>query len=551
MTSRRGPRSVSRASTPSDTGDWSTRLRATSVRLEDAPPPPSPTKVTRGRAAPSRTSVLRGSIVGSVAGSIAGSDAGSNDSYTRGRASGNKSRNARSGTTGNTYGTGAAAQSSQMSAQGTLTGLSGAMSSELRVQTLTQRPESSRAHREDPDEPNPDRPLGPGVPPFPGQILEPVREESERPDTSKSYGPAHEYGMGHVDGRNKSFSEAHEAGMASRFNREPTPYHARNSPSSRSSPEPAIEPEQKQEPELVRMSRGLRSCNWLKQHHFAILSGLLLTLAGTLLYAFGPAMLEQMKRVTAPTMLPNGVTPATVTVTTHVHDVETTTVTLVKETSIVKIPSVQDRRNFFNVEIGAHIDDRLTSSTRAPKRSWYGSIFGPIGSYWGGPFTDPDVKPALTAIQPWTETGQCWCASSSDLGLGQMQLGVHLPIILKPDAITLEHQPHHLSLDAKNAPRHMEIWAEVLATEGEAPEPGCVSEPPPVGGEWTCLGRMEFKQFNTAEKAQRLDLQNPYVHTKRVVIQVTENWGRDYTCLYRVQLHGEMVSTLHGGAIIE
>lgn len=562
MTSQRaGARSVSRASTPSEAGDWQSRLRA----RPDESPMPSPTKVGRSRAPSAR--VLKGSVAGSTAGSVApsivGSDVGSVNSVTRGHTSGSKSRNARAGTSGNTYGTTAAAQSSQMTAGQALTGLSAAISSELRaqtsaamsselqVETWAQRTEPQR-FRDDREDPNPERPFGPGIPEgtpdYPNRFLEPVREESEGIYSSKSYGPFHEYGMGQTGTRNKSFSDAHEAGIAGKSQLNPNPFSTRNSPSSRSSSagsevEPVAEPVAKpvrartqapasQERYGFGAPRSLRFYPWYLRNRYIILrSLLLLPLFGTLLYMFGTSMLEQGKQLVSSASSP----AVTVTSPEHVH--KTTTIThVIKETSVMAVrSSIEERRNYFNMEIGATIDSRLTSITRAPM-TLVASVFGPLyGSFFAGPI----VNQADTALRPWTETGQSWCAATSDLGQGQLQLGVSLPFTVRPLAITLEHQPRDLSFDRDNSARNVQLWVETQEdSTGVDLNVDCGPKPEGMDKFWLCVAKMEFRPFNGEEKAQRIEFRNEHVYTNHVAFRVTNNWGSDHTCLYRVQLHG-------------
>lgn len=239
--------------------------------------------------------------------------------------------------------------------------------------------------------------------------------------------------------------------------------------------------------------------------------------------------------------------PPTVTVTSHIHAHKTTTVTeIIKETSIIAPrPSIQERRNFFNMEVGATIDPRLTSITRAPINLLY-SVLAPLSGKW---FPGPMVNQADTALRPWTETGQSWCAASSDLGQGQLQLGIALPYIVRPLAVTLEHQLEHLSFDPTNSARHVELWVESHEdSTGANVNNDCGPTPEGMDEFWFCVAKMEFSRFNGEEKSQRIEFRNEHVFTNHFAFRVMDNWGSDHTCLYRVQMHGEMKRKLKDGA---
>ncbi|QDS73133.1 hypothetical protein FKW77_001593 [Venturia effusa] len=474
----------------------------------------SPTKVTRqGTRASSR---LKAASV-----SVAGSDVGSVDSIPDPpRNTGVRSRNARAGITGNSYGTAADAKSSQMAA-GNSKGLADNMIDQLQEETHRQQrgqaliPQDSGGFN-----PDPVRSWR--------QFLPPVREESSDFNTSKSFGPRHEHGMGQTDSRKKSFSIEHEHGIARSIiygrsvepivhSREATPDSLRDSPSYRAESSPGLDVNQ-----------------LMEDHKKAIWT--FFGLVGLLFFGwcYSPLLWENASRLT-----PDGAIPPAVTVTSHVHAHKTTTITeIIKETSLAAPPaSIQERRNFFNMEIGAKIDPSLTSITRAPMNLLY-SVLAPLSGKW---FPSPIVNQADTALRPWTETGQSWCAASSDLGQGQLQLGISLPFTVRPLAITLEHQLEHLSFDPNNSARHVELWVESHEdSTGANSNNDCGPTPEGLNEFWFCVAKMEFSRFNGEEKSQRIEFRNEHVFTNHFAFRVMDNWGSDHTCLYRVQMHGEM-----------
>lgn len=499
MASRRTPRavSVSRGATPSEAGDsWNGgrtdgRLRPRQPSLEATAP--SPTKVNRTaatRAIVSKRTLNLSAIGGSVSQSIAESDAGSIDPIT-----GNRSRNARN--------------------------------SQLQEESSHQRVQAWRAHSNS-GAASPDR------------FLSAVQEESEEPFSGRSFGPRHEHGMGQTGSRNKSFSEDHEDGIARSVNRqhagEPA-FQERDSVQDRSRNSFSTH---------TSTPAGLdRARNGHKNTIRSILALLVLLVFGWLC---GQALWENAKHhLASPTVLPDGSTPPTVTVTSHLHAHKTTTVTqIIKETSVVAPrPFILERRNFFNMEIGAKIDPSLTSITRAPMNVLY-SILAPLSGKW---FPGPIVNQADAALKHWTETGQSWCAASSDLGQGQLQLGISLPFTVRPLAVTLEHQLEHLSFDPFNSARHVELWVEAHEdSTGANANNDCGPTPEGMDEFWFCVAKMEFSRFNGEEKSQRIEFRNEHMFTNHFAFRVLDNWGSDHTCLYRIQMHGELKRKMDSGA---
>ncbi|RDI76297.1 hypothetical protein Vi05172_g13721 [Venturia inaequalis] len=543
--SRRTPRavSVSRAATPSDAGSdsWNgTRLRPRQSSLDT--PGLSPTKVTRtaaSRTTGSKRLVKVSSVGGSVSQSVAESETGSVDPTTGlRRNTGDRSRNARPGTNGNSYGAVVDAQSSQMDSEDPNAGLSRTLDTQLQQENGTQRVEvwRVRTHKA-----NLARLLA----------LSAVREDSEEM-SGKSFGPSHEHGMGHTASRPKSFSDDHEGGIANHIQRQPTgkpgakedddvSEHSRFSATTHTSMSVRLDT-----PENLLPWED-RARIWYNGHKNIIRS--VLSLLGLLLFGFlfGQALWDNVKyHLTSPKLLPDGSMPPTVTVTSHVHSHMTTTVTeIIKETSVVApLPSMQERRNVFNMEVGAKIDPRLTSITRAPM-TLLNSVLAPLSGKW---FPGPIVNQADIALKHWTETGQSWCAASSDLGQGQLQLGVSLPFTVRPLAVTLEHQLEHLSFDPSNSARHVELWIESHEdSTGANVNNDCGPRPEGMDEFWFCVAKMEFGRFNGEEKSQRIEFRNEHMFTKHFAFRVLDNWGSDHTCLYRLQMHGQLKRERNSG----
>ncbi|XP_019907047.1 SUN domain-containing protein 1-like isoform X3 [Esox lucius] len=129
---------------------------------------------------------------------------------------------------------------------------------------------------------------------------------------------------------------------------------------------------------------------------------------------------------------------------------------------------------------------------------------------------------------PWTviegnppKPGRCWPFQGSQ---GYLTVSLSCPIHITH--VTVEHIPVVLSPTGNihSAPKDFNVYG--MSTEEE---------------EGTLLGTFTFSQAGDA--AQTFELPKPSSVYRFVELQVLTNWGnKDYTCLYRFQVHGKMPS---------
>ncbi|MCJ1394549.1 hypothetical protein MMC18_007428 [Xylographa bjoerkii] len=214
-------------------------------------------------------------------------------------------------------------------------------------------------------------------------------------------------------------------------------------------------------------------------------------------------------------------------------------------------PIGPDRVNYFSRGLGATIDPHLTSPTRkltVRSRSWFG-----LSSY---ELRTPDP---ITAILPWADIGDCWCAPPSG---GKAQLTVLLPRKIVPTHLVIEHIPQGATLDIGSAPREVELWVQIEDPEARvrvidaaltvptlAEESLLSARTLPVYGAaaaldktWIRIGRWEYDIFaanHVQSFAVPVELDHFQVAVDKVSVRVRKNWGmKDYTCLYRLKMHG-------------
>ncbi|PSN62164.1 hypothetical protein BS50DRAFT_139079 [Corynespora cassiicola Philippines] len=192
------------------------------------------------------------------------------------------------------------------------------------------------------------------------------------------------------------------------------------------------------------------------------------------------------------------------------------------------------RVNYFSPSLGAHVIPWLTSPSYRPQQ-W--TLFRGLRLFEAA----AEHRPAMTALQRWEEPGDCWCAARDDTGVnGMAQLAVALPAAVYPTAVTIEHPPMAMMprQDVRTAPRAFELWIKTDSPPVVVSSSAEPCDPAPSQG-WTCLGRFSYNILGGVPHRQTFDVQaRSSEPVRQALVRVASNWGADFTCLYRVQLHG-------------
>ena len=196
---------------------------------------------------------------------------------------------------------------------------------------------------------------------------------------------------------------------------------------------------------------------------------------------------------------------------------------------------------------GARINPLLTSPTyHQSPRSFVkrlGSyVLGGAGSTWGH-------QPAMALFQD-TNVGMCWAFPGSQGGLG-----IRLSESVLITDVSLEHVHREVSKNVASAPKEWSLYAlitdDTARSQIDSINSGLYESLPPanlprgytllVKGEYD-INNDEGKTIQTVPVPAAIRRLN--VPVEQVVFAVASNWGNaEYTCLYRVRVHGQ---GLHG-----
>lgn len=172
------------------------------------------------------------------------------------------------------------------------------------------------------------------------------------------------------------------------------------------------------------------------------------------------------------------------------------------------------------------------------------------------------TAPPETILQPATFPGACWPLAGSS-----GQVTIVLPYPIRPTAITIDHVSHLLVEDRTAAPRTMRVWGYENCSDHDCR--GLEYDPDAVydlfGGQtveynlkqtssvqsfWIPASSKSVQTNKDPASCTAPDDETPScsgdVSTlpldtliRAVRLEVVDNWGNgDYTCLYRVRVHG-------------
>lgn len=138
----------------------------------------------------------------------------------------------------------------------------------------------------------------------------------------------------------------------------------------------------------------------------------------------------------------------------------------------------------------------------------------------------------VAALTDYQHAGACWPMAGKQGSLG---VRLYRPVSVK--AVSIDYMDFPQVIESNSAPADFEVWGltykhrglwDTLALSEE--EEGKVY-----------LGRFKY-DINKPNQVQTFNVQHSSAPIKDVVFRFLDNWGHDnYTCIYRVRVHGVVV----------
>ncbi|KAF8158930.1 UNC-like C-terminal-domain-containing protein, partial [Mycena galopus ATCC 62051] len=167
---------------------------------------------------------------------------------------------------------------------------------------------------------------------------------------------------------------------------------------------------------------------------------------------------------------------------------------------------------------GASVIPFLTSAT-------YILYPSPLPRNFLGHYTGTGIltgRPPVTALNYDVHDGHCWPFAGS-----QGQLGIALSSPIYIEAITIDHVASAIAVGRRtSAPQDMEVWALVEGRDNYIRIASFQYDIHSRNGVQTFLVDAEIKNLG--------------IDFGVIVLVVKNNWGMgEYTCLYRIRVHGQ------------
>ncbi|RKF82622.1 hypothetical protein GcC1_012016 [Golovinomyces cichoracearum] len=210
--------------------------------------------------------------------------------------------------------------------------------------------------------------------------------------------------------------------------------------------------------------------------------------------------------------------------------------------------------NHFSKKTGAQIEHKITSPNYVlPSQAgmrFYERFLRHLSRNY-----PPPPNPPEEALSKWDEHGDCWCSPAKYGGGFGLSLGVILGNKIYPEEIVIEHIQSSAALQPGAAPRMLELFAAIedpeiepfVRQESQRLFPNLNSNEINGLKSFVCIASWTYdleSSHNVQAHEIQLSLRGFGIGTSRVLVRSISNWGTgdvNYTCLYRVRLHGALV----------
>ncbi|CAM9557981.1 unnamed protein product [Ectocarpus fasciculatus] len=170
-------------------------------------------------------------------------------------------------------------------------------------------------------------------------------------------------------------------------------------------------------------------------------------------------------------------------------------------------------RDYANAALGGRVltSKGMVSDTYTPS-SWWGP-----SRYWHGAGVENGVGPVESVISEGSSLGACWAMSGSE-GL----VTIELPEQITVDGVSVEHASRMVTTESGSAPKELEVvWGMRKKND---------NFPAKLGSAVYDVDGRPIQTFPIEPKG---------VPFKLIQFKILSNWGNpDYTCLYRLRVHG-------------
>lgn len=192
--------------------------------------------------------------------------------------------------------------------------------------------------------------------------------------------------------------------------------------------------------------------------------------------------------------------------------------------------------DFALATLGSRVLTELTSPTLGDEndKGWVSTL---IKKKQQDVINQRSTSSPLVALLPWTSPGECWPMAGKHGSLG---VELSYPVAVK--AISVDYLGQHQAVAMGSAPGDFEVWGLRKYNEGRSWKYPWDSLASVVDNDVIYLGRFMY-DITKSLSVQTFELKHASPPIKAVVFRFLSNWGQDdYTCIYRVRVHGDKVA---------
>lgn len=213
--------------------------------------------------------------------------------------------------------------------------------------------------------------------------------------------------------------------------------------------------------------------------------------------------------------------------------------------------SLVNQVNFFSIGSGAILDPSYTSPVWQVPRGYF--KYKSKAWYLRDGYKP---QPRLSALVPWSEEGECFCAGPSVLKRVVNTNTIHVVTsrVIIPQNLVVEHILPGSTLDPGAMPKDVEVWIYIEEMSLRKKVKAFSDEHFPETPKETVLnegfvkvGHFTYENRTWGEPFQVFKLSDELIglgaSSQNILVRAISNYGADHTCFYRLRMYGEVVDT--------